>query len=160
VSLSTHHNTDRIILLTVDTVSYSYAKRCNQLQIDIPYNGRIVRFLREEDCTNTLFTQDLHEIYDFVDKWNNPHFEFLDPVLEKQRKEFLVQLTLLKNELLANTWTCNHNRDLSSMEIPDYDFSNPRWQKAEEMNELATQIYDLYEDLILDCKRRIGTPLI
>jgi hypothetical protein len=36
VSLSTHHNTDRIILLTVDTVSYSYAKRCNGLQYLYP----------------------------------------------------------------------------------------------------------------------------
>jgi hypothetical protein len=64
----------------------------NKLQIDIPYDGRVVRFLREEDCKNTLFTQDLHEIYNFVNKWNNPHFEFLDSVLEKQRKEFLTQL--------------------------------------------------------------------
>ena len=132
----------------------------NKLQTDIPYDGRIARFLRDEYCSNTLFTQDLHEIYSFVDRWNNPHFEFLDSVLEKQRKEFLNQLTLLKNELLANTWTCNHDRSLSSMEIPDYDLRNPRWQKAKEMDDLATKIYDLYENLIRDCKRRLGMPLI
>jgi|LakMenEpi03Aug12_release.lakeMendotaPanAssembly.Ray.scaffolds.fasta_scaffold19092_5 hypothetical protein len=132
----------------------------NKLQIDIPYDGRVVRFLREEDCKNTLFTQDLHEIYNFVNKWNNPHFEFLDSVLEKQRKEFLTQLIILKNELFANTWTNYHDINLSSMELPEDDFGHPRWEKAEEMNKLATKIYGLYESLIRDCKRRIGTPLI
>jgi hypothetical protein len=46
------------------------------------------------------------------------------------------------------------------MELPEDDFGHPRWEKAEEMNKLATKIYGLYESLIRDCKRRIGTPLI
>jgi hypothetical protein len=132
----------------------------NKLQIDIPYNGRIVHFLRETDYGGKLFRQDLDEIHDFVNKWNNPHFEFLDSILEKQRKEFLTQLTILKNELYANTWAGDHDINLFSMELPYDDFKNPRWQKRDEMNELGKKIYCLYNNLIRDCKRRIGIPLI
>jgi hypothetical protein len=130
----------------------------NKLQIDIPYNGRIVHFLGKKDYGDNLSRQDLDEIHDFVNKWNNPHFEFLDCVLEKQRKEFLNQLSILMSELSANIWPQDHNINSFSMELPDNDFKHPRWKKRDEINKLATKINDLYNDLILDCKRRIGIP--
>lgn len=132
----------------------------NKLQIDIPYNGRIVLFLRETDYGGNLSRQDLDKIHDFVNKWNNPHFEFLDSVLEKQRKEFLTQLIILENELSVNIWPRDHDINSFSMELPYDDLKHPRWKKRDEMNKLATKIYDLYNNLILDCKRRIGIPLI
>ena len=132
----------------------------NKLQIDIPYNGNILYFLRETDYGGNFFRQDLDGIHDFVNKWDNPHFEFLDCVLEKQRKEFLTQLSILRSELSANIWPRDHDINLFSMELPYDDLKHPRWKKRDEMNKLARKIYDLYSNLILDCKRRIGIPLI
>ena len=133
-----------------------YSDLLNDLQPD----GAIIRFLRYEDVGNSIiYTKYLYSIYDFVDKWNNPQYEFIDPYLEDKRKLFLDPLIKLKFELSSNTWLCLHDPTFSSMEAPEYDLGHPRWQKVDEINALATEIYDLYVDLIRSLKRKLGLPI-
>jgi len=63
VSLSTHHNTDRIILLTVDTVSHSCAKRCNGWIVRIQVGNKYL------DYQGNFAHQNCH----------NPHSPHYDP---------------------------------------------------------------------------------
>ena len=140
----------------VAVLSFSINTNLFGTRNDLPPNGEIIRFLRDEDVGNSIiYTKYLYLIYDFVDKWNNPQYEFIDPCLENKRKLFLDPLIKLKLELSFNTRLCLNDPTFSSMEAPEYDPNHLRWQKVDEINALSTEIYDLYVDLIRSFKKHL-----
>jgi hypothetical protein len=130
-----------------------------KLYQELEPNGVIVRFLRDENVGNLLWTKDLRAIHDFVDNLNHAQFEFLDPDIEKCRTNFMKSLSKFSDELKANTWLSRHDENLSSMEAPDYDPNHPKWKKVDEINKLGTQTFLLYEDLIRILKKNLGLPI-
>ncbi|MBU7582287.1 MAG: CHAT domain-containing protein [Nostoc sp. TH1S01] len=127
-----------------------------ELVKDFPPNGRGARFLKEHDLGDLIAQKDLAIIYNFIDSWTDVMHEFINPKIEEKKKHFMSSLVNFINELGKNIWTCN-NIEFSSMYLDDIEVREDRLETRDRLNKMATDAFDLYEDLLRCCRISLGT---
>lgn len=123
-----------------------------------PANGETAVFLRDHELSALIPGNLIKLISFFIREWDGALHEFIDPTLEKVRKEFLHQLSLFISELCGNIWELEHNPVFYSMELKKIDLTHPRWKKYKELQEMASKAYKLHQELIRICKQKLGLP--
>ncbi len=115
--------------------------------------------LKEHDFGYPFDLDSLKQLKDFYNKWNGAEFHFIDSKLDSKRnflheksKQFLLKI--------AEYTTPVGNSNYSSV-VPDHlradDWRLPDWVKSEveELNELATELFEQHQQFITYAKTRI-----
>lgn len=121
-----------------------------------PYNSNMIILLCD-DVANSFPRQWLVEIDNFIQEWNNALYEFIDPIIEGKRKDFMLKLISFKDELWTHSWRME-NIDFLSMRLDDFNDKDPRWKKCDEINAIGTEAHDAHQELVKTCKVILGHP--
>ncbi|MGB3790561.1 MAG: hypothetical protein WA949_21315 [Phormidesmis sp.] len=123
-----------------------------------PYNSNMIYFLRDCDVGDSFPVKWLEDIDFLCQGWNSALHEFIDPSLEKKRADFIQKLVSFKDGLWSNTWKSGSDGDFLSMELDEFDHSNPRWSKRDELNTLGIEACNAHQELVRACKMVLGSP--
>lgn len=113
---------------------------------EFPSTGRSCRFLSDQDVGAPFSGDDLKELDNFINNWNNADHRFLNKKIENQRIKLWGLASEYRPELSRNIFL-GHN-GLFSMDL-GYGEKNPEKEtKRNELNEMANQIYKEHQELI------------
>lgn len=125
-----------------------------------PPNGTIARFLRDHDVKGKIYGKWWDELEDFINTWDKVTYEFTDPELDEKRRLLVNKLRNFSNTLALHVYPVKLGSSLEECYRMDLkhltDFDHPLHQQAEKLNAMATEGYEVYEDLIRACKYKLG----
>ncbi len=121
----------------------------------------VISFLREHDFGGSFFREDVAPLHTFASIGGNPDNEFIDPVLEKERKILLESATELAT-LIAKYTSPNDFNHLSV--LPSHLANSPRpdWvrREAKELNETANRFVEVFDNFVRFCRARIANDQV
>ena len=121
----------------------------------------VISFLREHDFGGSFFREDVAPLHTFVSIGGNPDNEFIDPVLEKERK-FLLESATEMATLIAKYTSPNDFNHLSV--LPSHYANSPRpdWvhREAKELNETANRFVEVFDNFVRFCRARIANDQV
>ncbi len=86
-------------------------------------NGDLAYFLKEYHVATPISrSKYLEPIENFINEWNNSLYEFINPVLEDKRKQFLYKLKLFFDELYQNIWERRGDENILEMIMLRYRY--------------------------------------
>jgi len=119
----------------------------------LPSTGSI-KFLREKDFGYLFKLKDLDEAYFFLEQRKGPEHEFLDPSLEKARKQLISRLRTFLCDLESNTWPNGDWQGVDrNLELTDWPLYT---QTIERLNRESTQVCKTYDTLIKMGRKKLG----
>lgn len=129
----------------------------NKLLEQCPPSGDIASFLKEYDVATPIHRKYLDAIENFINEWDNSLYEFINNVLEDKRKQFLDRLKLFFDELYKNIWESRENENILFMSMGSFDYNESKFlKKADELNNMGSEAYQAHQDLIRECKLKLG----
>lgn len=117
---------------------------------ELPSNGSI-EFLKTHSFQNGFYLENLRQIQNFTQNWDNAEHEFIDAKLETLRKQLLENI---KTFLYINSMGSYSLGNGYFTTIPDAyrldDFNVPKHviDKMKEMDDLAEKVVELHQKLI------------
>jgi hypothetical protein len=124
------------------------------LKKELPSQGRAMKFLRLHDIGSSFYISELDEIDHFISTWHDAEHEFQHPEMQKRLKDLHTAANDFRYNLSLNIFE-SHKRDgWFSMELDDFEMRPEKLKLREDLNEQATKVYEMYQDLI-----RIGRKL-
>jgi len=127
----------------------------NQFLEALPPLGYEASFLKDQDMGNSFRRSTLDPMVSFVDRWNNAQYEFFDSELESKRKLFRENLLAFLAELIK-TIRPTGAPDIVSIGILEMVDQPHLDELQERLNDISTEVYKQYEDLIRAGRRILG----
>ena len=118
--------------------------------------ARSILFIHEHDFGGRFCLEQLYELFNFCDERRNPHFEFIDTTLEHARKDLLEKIEQFSDLIAHNTCpidTSGYN------DVPwEWRSTQPERYKQviEQLNQLASQIWECYSSLVKMGRTKLG----
>ncbi len=130
----------------------------NKFLETLPSNSPSIYLLRDQDFGSFYNNDDIDQINDFIDKWDNTEHQFLDTELEVKRKELLRGCNLFISNLVTSSGPINIGSFYSV--IPDGhrgDWEQPDYvnEKIKDLNQKATNCYSQHQEFITLCKNKL-----
>lgn len=124
-------------------------------------NGDTVSFLRDTDLGISFELELLKGLHEFVWSCKSPDFEFMDSELESQRASMSEAAEKFLVAVAQSTFPCQglprRNEIPPEWRDSDTDTQRRRYQDARtSLNELASEVYAKYENLIRAGRRRLA----
>jgi hypothetical protein len=125
---------------------------------EFPSNSRSVTLLKEHDFGHSYHDNNTDEIDHFVDTWNTAETEFLDPELEKARKELYIKMHEFIYKLAQSSGYIHTGPMLST--VPDayrgaWDYPEHVDVRIKELNEKSTECYKLHQQFLMLGRRKL-----
>lgn len=121
----------------------------------LPWEGSIL-FLKEHDFGNVYETSRLNEFWRFLDRCNDPAFEFLDPDLEGLRVDLQRHMNQLVRLLCSQTYP-THRKGWSRVPEEWNVEQPPRWRHViRSLNSRADEVWGAYSTLVRTATRKLG----
>lgn len=117
------------------------------LLTDLPSGGRSLRFLKEQDIGAPFRSDDLTELNQFAETWNDAAHEFQDSALEAQRKKLLLALVSFLRELSTNIFPSSPTGFLT-MDLKDFEDRPEKLAVRDKLHELANNAYKEHQTLV------------
>ena len=114
---------------------------------DFPSNGASAKFLKEQDIGAPFRSSELEQIDAFANSWNNAEHKFQLRALERKRKSLLVAVEEFRRKLAVNMFPDNTSGFLT-MDLKDLEDRPERLAKREELNKLASNVYEIHQGFI------------
>lgn len=129
-----------------------------KFQKDLPFNPTI-KLLREADFGMDYRADWLQPLNWFVEDWDNPNCEFIDPALEEARAELYVSARSLAFDFARETVPHDGNEGWRTV-YPWRDRRGRRPQRvlesAQVLNEASRSFVPLYENFVRLARRRLN----
>ncbi|HEL3005582.1 TPA: hypothetical protein UM358_000503 [Stenotrophomonas maltophilia] len=129
-----------------------------KFQKDLPFNPTI-KLLREADFGMDYRADWLQPLNWFVEDWDNPNCEFIDPALEEARAELYVSARSLAFDFARETVPHDGNEGWRTV-YPWRDRRGRRPQhvleSAQVLNEASRSFVPLYENFVRLARRRLN----
>lgn len=154
-AMSTIINSDVISIQDTHSKLSEMDKELLQLlQKELPSQGRAMEFLRLHDIGVSFDLSRLDELDHFISTWHDAEHEFQHSGMQKRLKNLHSAADEFRYKLSLNIFE-SHKRDgWFSMELNDFEMRPEKIKRHQELNEQATKVYEMYQDLI-----RIGRKL-
>ena len=114
---------------------------------EFPPDGATVRFLHEQDIGAPFESSRLDQMYNFIYYWHDAAHEFHDKDAEGLRAKFYDTLKRFSNKLCVNV-SGTHRTGWLSMGIEDFETRLDLLKEREELNNMALEAYDQYQDIV------------
>lgn len=120
---------------------------------ELPPDGRGMNFLKHQDIGASFESNCLDELDNFIHHWNDAMHEFQNKKMEKKRKELYQKMHTFRNKLCLNVFASGQ-RGWLTMDLEDMEMDLDKLKKRDELNDMATEVYEIYQKLV-----RIGRKL-
>ena len=125
----------------------------------LPPNGLDVKILEEHDFGHSYRGKSVQALDTFVHTWNNVQKQFLDTDLESKRSVFITKSNHFIYTLASRSYSVGCTDSFSC--IPDAYRNVWSWpphvhEQIKELNDLGTELFELYNDLILTARRKLN----
>jgi len=120
----------------------------------LPTSGQTVQMLKEQDFSSNIRKSSMKSLDDFIHNWEGAEYRFNNPEIEAKKSTFLkksndfrykvAQYTVPKSGGFLTVYPRHVDPEIH---IPE----NIR-NEIQEMNSLATQLYQMHQDFISYCK--------
>lgn len=131
-----------------------------KFQRDLPFNPTI-RLLREADFGADYRAEWLQPLNWFVEDWDNPNYEFLDPSLDEARSVLYTSARSLAFDFARETVPHDGNEGWRTV-YPWRDRRGPRPQNVLEsarvLNEASRSFVPLYDNFVRLGRERLNIP--
>jgi len=124
-----------------------------KLLAELPPDGPEMNFLRHQDIGAPFRSNELRELNNFIRYWDDAAHEFQNRKLEKKRKELHEKMNIFLRKLSLEVFPSRVSGFIT-MDIEDMGTNMKKMQTRDELNEMATEVHDKYQDLV-----RIGRKL-
>ena len=113
---------------------------------DFPSNGRSARFLDEHDIGGSFRSDDLNELYNFLNTWNDAEHEFHNKKLEAQRKKLWKAANKFCSELSLKVYAGREG--FLTMDLKDFEDRPEALATRDNLNNLATQVFREHQEFV------------
>ncbi|MEC4338613.1 hypothetical protein VPH13_07770 [Stenotrophomonas pavanii] len=131
-----------------------------RFQKELPFNPT-VKLLREADFGADYRAEWLQPLNRFVEDWDNPNYEFLDPALNEARSILYASARSLAFDFARETVPHDGNEGWRTV-YPWRDRTGPRPQhvleSARVLNEASRSFVPLYENFVRLGRQRLNVP--
>lgn len=111
-----------------------------------PSTGRSCKFLSDQDVGAPFSGDDLKDLDNFINNWNNAEHVFLTKKIEKQKMKLWKLASEYRPELSRNIFAGPNG--LLSMDL-GYGKKDPKKEaKREELNNMGSRIYEEHQELV------------
>jgi len=113
--------------------------------------SNLIHYLREVDFAGAFDLFRFDGLFKFIDEFQDPTFEFINPRLEKFRKELFNEINELSKLIGQHTFVIDTSEGVRWSRIPkEYSYTRPDYFKqiSKQMNNLADNICAVYDKLI------------
>ncbi|KAF7777288.1 hypothetical protein PMAN_a2540 [Pseudoalteromonas marina] len=167
IFLALLHNIGYRVLI-YKTEQLSQNKKQAQIDVDeklfiefaalLPADGLDVCTLKDHDFGNAYHRGSFDALEKFVNTWDHAQKSFLDKELESKRNNFLGKAKHFIHTLAVRSYPIG-NGDVFSC-IPDryrgsYDWPDNVSEQISELNDLATELFELHREFILSTRLRL-----
>ena len=114
---------------------------------EFPPEGTSVRFLHEQDIGSSFESTRLDQIQHFIYYWHDAAHEFQNVEAEQLRVKLYDKLNAFTHKLYENV-TESHRSGWLTMGIKDFDERQYLLKAREDLNEIASDAYALYQELV------------
>jgi len=123
----------------------------------LPSDSDTISFLKDTDLEGSFELELLKGLHRFVWYWNNPEFEFMDAELESRLANLFEAAHDFLESVALNTFPCTGLPRRNEIPPEWRDTQPSRFNDARQtLNDLATDVYNKYEDLIRAGRRRLA----
>lgn len=126
---------------------------------DFPSNGRSILFLRDHDLGGSYHENNLTDIDEFVDNWDNVEHHFLDTEIEAKRAELWFNCRRFTYDLAMHSYDL-HGGPMFTC-IPDncrgaWDYPPHVEAKLKSLNESASECYKLHQEFVFFTRTKLS----
>lgn len=127
----------------------------NKFLEKLPSNGSI-EFLKIHSFENGFYLEDLRQILNFQEEWDNAEYEFLNEKLEKLRIELLINIKKFTNLNAMGSYSLGGGYFTTTPDayrLDDWNIPKHVIDKMKEMNSLADKVCNSHQLLIRTAKK-------
>lgn len=121
--------------------------------VELQPDGPTINFLRHQDIGAPFESNELNELDNFIRHWDDASHEFHNKKLDKKRRELYDKIKIFLSKLSLKVFPSHHEGWLT-MDIEDMEMDKKKIQARDELNEMATKVHYIYQDLV-----RIGRKM-
>ena len=153
------NNTDKILKNT--SIRNADVELYNKFIESLPSESIGINFLCEHDLGNTYDKDSTNDIQSFLDKWNNPEYEFLDEEIESQKKDFYSSLQEFYFELATQAGFIDNSSSRMTV-IPNAYFNRGKpypddiMSITKDFNSKASVCCEKHKSFITLCKKKLN----
>ena len=132
-----------------------------KLQQDLPFNptGRLIR---DHDFGVAFSRGAIQPLFNFVDMWDSPEYEFIDGVLQAKLTDLYQAAQKLSNEVVTLTVPIGSNQEMASVyadSVREQGGPRPKWviEDGQKLNAAARGFSPIYEEFIRSSRQAL-TP--
>lgn len=126
---------------------------------DFPPESRSVRFLRDVDLGGGYHSDETAELELFSQTWSATNFEFHNKDIEELRASLFKKSREFLWKLANNSFDINGSnryRCVPDQYVNDFNYPPEVDQSLKELNEMATELYEIHSELIRTARRNLG----
>lgn len=121
---------------------------------ELPSNGSI-EFLRTHSFQNSFYLEDLRQLLNFQEEWDNAEHEFIDKELEKLKKELLSSIKEFTHSNAMGSYSLGNGYFTTTPDkyrLDDWNIPKQVIDKMQEMDDLADKVCIIHQNLIRTAK--------
>lgn len=120
---------------------------------EFPSSGACANFLKEQDIGAPFRSEVLRDLDHFINTWYSAEHEFLDRKIERQKTNLLNAATKFREKLAVNTYSAGNG--YLTMDLKDLEDRPEILKLRNELNEMATLVYQEHQKLIRMCSKKL-----